>query len=292
MDAITVINAAINGVVIGMLLALPALAITLVFGIARFPNAASGDYMTLGAYVAVFTQALAGGSMLAAGLAAVAATTAVGLFFYAWVFRPLESRSNVSRLIASIGVAFALRSTITFFAGQDQYTFDMPLMRAWNFGGVRILPTDLYIPAISALRALALVFALMHLTPTGRRMRAVADNPELAAASGIRGRRVMITVVEHRRCVLRPGRGAAGHQGGGDTGAGLGTAHAHVRGGDPGRHRQSGGRHRRDHGVQHRPGGRQPGGRACLQDRVRVRGATAYLLLLRPQEFGRPMAAR
>jgi len=62
MDAITVINAGINGVVIGMLLALPALAITLVFGIARFPNAASGDYMTLGAYAAVFTQALAGGS--------------------------------------------------------------------------------------------------------------------------------------------------------------------------------------------------------------------------------------
>ncbi|KAG0743797.1 hypothetical protein G6F24_016195 [Rhizopus arrhizus] len=103
MDAITVINAGINGVVIGMLLALPALAITLVFGIARFPNAASGDYMTLGAYAAVFTQALAGGSLLAGGVAAVVATTAVSLFFYAWVFRPLESRSNVSRLIASIG---------------------------------------------------------------------------------------------------------------------------------------------------------------------------------------------
>ena len=84
MDAITVINAAINGVVIGMLLALPALAITLVFGIARFPNAASGDYMTLGAYTAVFTQAAAGGSILAGGLAAIAATTAVSLFFYAW----------------------------------------------------------------------------------------------------------------------------------------------------------------------------------------------------------------
>ena len=104
-----------------MLLALPALAITLVFGIARFPNAASGDYMTLGAYGGFH----AGGGRrldLAGGLAAIAATTAVSLFFYAWVFRPLESRSSVSRLIASIGVAFALRSTITFFAGQDQYT--------------------------------------------------------------------------------------------------------------------------------------------------------------------------
>ncbi len=193
MDVITVINAAINGVVIGMLLALPALAITLVFGIARFPNAASGDYMTLGAYTAVTTQAFFAGSLLLSGLAAIVATVLASLFFYVWVFRPLESRSNVSRLIASIGVAFAVRSTITFFAGQDQHTFDMPLTRAWNFGGIRILPADVYIVA-TALTALALVFVLMHMTPTGRRMRAVADNAELAAASGIRGRRVMITL--------------------------------------------------------------------------------------------------
>ena len=50
------------------------------------------------------------------------------------------------------------------------------MTRAWNFGGVRILPTDLHIVG-AALAALALVFILMHLTPTGRRMRAVADNP-------------------------------------------------------------------------------------------------------------------
>lgn len=193
MDVITVVNAAINGIVIGMLLALPALAITLVFGIARFPNAASGDYMTLGAYTAVATQTLFAGSLLLSGLAAIVVTLLVSLFFYAWVFRPLETRSNVSRLIASIGIAFAVRSSITFFAGQDQYTFDIPLARAWNFGGIRILPTDVYIVA-TALAALALVFVLMHMTPTGRRMRAVADNAELAAASGIRGRRVMITL--------------------------------------------------------------------------------------------------
>ena len=232
MDAITVINAAINGVVIGMLLALPALAITLVFGIARFPNAASGDYMTLGAYTAVFTQAAAGGSILAGGLAAIAATTAVSLFFYAWVFRPLESRSNVSRLIASIGVAFALRSTITFFAGQDQYTFDLPLTRAWNFGGVRILPTDLYIVG-AALAALALVFILMHLTPTGRRMRAVADNRTRGRQRHPRTARDD-HALDYRRGVLRAGRRAAGHQGRGHSGTGLGTAHADVRGGDPG----------------------------------------------------------
>lgn len=191
MDLISIANAVINGVVIGMLLALPALAITLVFGIARFPNAATGDYMTLGAYTTMASQLVLGGSIVAAVLAAMTATAAISLLMYFWVFRALSERSHVSRLIASIGVAFAVRSTITFFAGQDQYVIDVPLVRAWNFGGLRILPTDLYIVG-AALAALFIVFFIMYLTPTGRRMRAIADSAELAAASGIRARRVMI----------------------------------------------------------------------------------------------------
>lgn len=191
MDWISIANAVINGVVIGMLLALPALAITLVFGIARFPNAATGDYMTLGAYTTIASQMFLGGSIVTAVLGAMTMTAAVSLLMYFWVFRALAERSHVARLIASIGVAFAVRSTITFFAGQDQYVVDLPLVRAWNFGGIRILPTDLYIVG-AALIALLLVFCVMYLTPTGRRMRAIADSPELAAASGIRARRVMI----------------------------------------------------------------------------------------------------
>jgi branched-chain amino acid transport system permease protein len=191
MEWLSVANAAINGIVIGMLLALPALAITLVFGIARFPNAATGDYMTLGAYATVASQAFLGGSVVTSVLGAMSVTAIVSLFFYFWVFRALAERSQVARLIASIGVAFAVRSTITFFAGQDQHVVDVPLVRAWNFGGIRLLPTDLYILA-TAVTALVIVFCIMHLTPTGRRMRAIADNAELAAASGIRSKRVMI----------------------------------------------------------------------------------------------------
>ena len=42
-----VVNLLINGAVEGLLIALPALALTLVMAIARFPNAATGDYMTV-----------------------------------------------------------------------------------------------------------------------------------------------------------------------------------------------------------------------------------------------------
>jgi len=50
------VNLLINGTVEGLLMALPALALTLVMAIARFPNAATGDYMTVSAYAAVGVQ--------------------------------------------------------------------------------------------------------------------------------------------------------------------------------------------------------------------------------------------
>lgn len=191
MDWISLGNAVINGSVVGLLLALPALAVTLVFGIARFPNAAAGDYMTFGAYAAMVMQTFAGAPLIVSALGASIATGLVSLFFYVWVFRALAARPLVARLIASIGVAFTVRSTITFFAGQSQYAIETPLVRAWNFGGIRILPTDLYVAA-TAIVALALIFVMLHFTPMGRRMRAVADNPELASASGISSHRVML----------------------------------------------------------------------------------------------------
>lgn len=193
MTFVDVGNLLVNGLVDGLLIALPALALTLVMGVARFPNAAIGDYMTAAAYAGIGAQALGGAGILVAGLAAISAGVAVSIVSYLWVFRSLRGRAPVASLVASIGIAFFARSMLTGFIGSDQRTFDMPLRRAWNLGGIRLLPTDLYV-AVIALAAMALLFALLHLTSIGRQMRAVADNPDLARASGIRSGRVLIAL--------------------------------------------------------------------------------------------------
>lgn len=187
------LNLVISGAVQGMIIALAALAISLSFAVARFPNAATGDIMTLGAYTAVIVQAAAAGSLLLGSLAAMLACVALSVGCYLLVFRKLAERPLVASLIASIGIAFFLRSTLTLFLGFDQYVFRVPIMRAMNFSGVRILPVDLWLAGISTL-VLAAVFALLFLTPLGRRMRAVAADSNLARASGIRSGQVMITL--------------------------------------------------------------------------------------------------
>jgi branched-chain amino acid transport system permease protein len=182
----------INGLVQGLVIGLGALAITLVFGVARFANASTGDVLTVGAYGAL-TVHKAAGSLVLAAFGGIAAAAAVSLLAYVLVFRRLIGRSAMALLLASIGVGFTIRSVIGLVFGQGQYVFQIPLWRSYLLLGLRISPLDLAL-AVTAGLSLAALFFILHFTPIGRQMRAVADNPDLARVSGIRVQRVMITL--------------------------------------------------------------------------------------------------
>jgi branched-chain amino acid transport system permease protein len=186
------LNLAVTGLVQGLLIALAGLAVSLCFAVARFPNAAIGDFMTVAAYTGVFVQGWTG-SLLLGAAAGVVVTAALSVASYVLIFSRFGSRSLVAPLIASIGLAFLMRSTLTLFVGFDQQSFALPIARALNLGGVRMRPIDLWLAGI-ALATLLAVLAVLMLTPIGRRTRAVADNPDLARASGIRLRGVMLTM--------------------------------------------------------------------------------------------------
>ncbi|SMF51462.1 branched-chain amino acid transport system permease protein [Tistlia consotensis] len=185
-------NLAFNGLITGLVVSLLALSITLVFGIARFPNAAAGDVATVGAFAGLLGP-LAGGGTLWIILCGMAAGALLSVAFYFLLFRPLAGKSAVSSLIASIGMAFFVRAALTFFLGHDQRVYPLPIVRAMPVGPLRVQPTDIEI-VVAAVLALAAVFSILHLTPIGKRMRAVADNAELARVSGIRANRVLVAM--------------------------------------------------------------------------------------------------
>jgi len=187
----TLLNLLINGVIEGLVVALPALAMTLVMGVNRFPNAATGDLMTAGAYFTIGAQVLGLPSLALAALLGAGATALIGMASHELIFRKLAREPMIASLLAAIGLGFLLRSLISLLAGHDQRNFNLPLVRAWNFNGIRILPSDLAIAAV-ALACLLAVFLLLYYTSFGRQLRAVSDSPDLARASGIRSRRLMI----------------------------------------------------------------------------------------------------
>lgn len=183
----------VNGIVAGLLLALPALALSLTFSVLRFANYAIGSYLTCGAYlVYVGNVALGMPLWLAAGAGAVLfAAVAVAIDWLA--YRPLRDRSSVTLLVASMGVAIALENLIRFFAGNSPRAYDVAVARPIRLGDIRLNHEQLTI-LITVTAALAVVWIVFRFTRLGRMMRAVADNPDLAAVRGITRSRVVACV--------------------------------------------------------------------------------------------------
>src|SRR5256712_4786458 len=173
-----------NGVVTGGILALPAVAFSLLWRLLRFPNFAVSTYLTVGAYVALVLNHGARASIELAWLGALVVTGVVALAVDHIAFRPMRDRRPFSLAIASIGVAFVLENVVRFIWGNDFRSFDVPVTRGMSIAGLRVGREQLLILGVAVvLMLLAQTFLLR--TRLGIAMRATADNPRLAAVKGV-----------------------------------------------------------------------------------------------------------
>ena len=178
-----------NALVNASLIAPPAMAFSLMFGIMRFPNFAIGGYITVGAFAAYTLNVALGFPLILACFGAMIFTALVVWLVHVIVFKPLEGHSAVTLLVVSIAVTLILESVIRLFYSADVRGFDIPLERPWRFWGMRITKEQVQILIATILLATSLHFLLRH-TRIGRAMRAVADNPMLAAIRGVDAARI------------------------------------------------------------------------------------------------------
>jgi len=174
------------GLNFGLLIALAAIGITLIFGTTGLNNFAHGEMVTFGAIVAWIFAVLLGLNIF---LAMVIALVLGGVFGYLndWLlWRPLRRKGVklVQAMIVSIGLAIALRYFYLMNIGGDTKTMSVGLSDAVVLGPVRITTGSLLSMVISVV-VLLLVGLFLTRTRIGKATRAVSDNPSLAAASGI-----------------------------------------------------------------------------------------------------------
>jgi branched-chain amino acid transport system permease protein len=181
----------IPALMLGSIYALGAVGISMLFGVLRFAHFAHGDVMTLGAYGTLTAVWLIGLPPLVAlpfGIAlAVAAALAIDQAFY----KPLRALPTIYTVIASFGVALILRSLVQLVWGAQNEVFvrgvTPPVVL---FDAVRAPVLHLQAIAITAVIAVALHLFLTR-SKTGRSMRAVSDDPELAAVAGLEVEKVV-----------------------------------------------------------------------------------------------------
>ncbi|MCU4752167.1 branched-chain amino acid ABC transporter permease [Halobacteria archaeon AArc-curdl1] len=197
------IEFAANGVVYSSIIVLGSIGLAIIYSIAGFANFAHGDTMTVGAYAAFVAFGIIGGlgfgvlglpiGFFLALLVGIAIAALVAIVTEKIVYKPLEIGS-IGLLITSIGVAFVYRAMIQLGFGADANRFDIPAQRPIEElipYGIRITSHDLAI-VLSATVLVVAVHVLLQYTDLGRKMRAMADNPDLARASGIRTYRIKL----------------------------------------------------------------------------------------------------
>jgi len=175
---------ALNGLMAGAVLAVPAIGLTMIYAVLRFVNFSVAAHMAVGAFAGYMLNAWLGWPAWLAIVAAFLGAGAIGIASDHVALRPLRGQSALTLAIASIALNIMIESTIRFGFGGSPRDFAIPLRRDWTFGFLHVGPQQVE-NVIIAVAAMTLLFLFLMLTITGKAMRAVADNPMLADSKGI-----------------------------------------------------------------------------------------------------------
>lgn len=177
----------VNGLNFGLMLALAAIGLSLVFGTTGISNFAHGEMVTFGALMGSLFAVTLQLPLLIAFPIAVIVSGAFGYAMDAGLWRPLRRKGMgvVQLMIVSIGLSLALRYVFQIFVGGGTTQLPNPLNENVPLpGSIRLSWMDIISMGISVV--VIIIFALwLTRSRIGRATRAVSDNPSLAAASGI-----------------------------------------------------------------------------------------------------------
>ncbi len=177
----------VNGLQFGLMLALAAIGLSLIFGTTGLSNFAHSEMITFGALMTLTFSSILGWPLWIGIIIALVLSACLGWSMDAVIWKPLRRKGVglVQMMIVSIGLSLAIRYVFQYFYGGA--TRQLPgatLPSTIRFGAVALSWVDIASMIISLVVLGGVAYFLLR-TRIGKATRAVSDNPSLAAASGI-----------------------------------------------------------------------------------------------------------
>lgn len=173
----------------GCIYALVGLAFILIYNASGGLNFSQGEFVMLGAFALVTTTAI-----MPYWLAVIVSAASIGLLswlFQRVLFYPLKDRSYLHFVIVTIGFSILARNLAIIVWGPNPLKAPpMTSVDVVTLGSVAMSPENLAIIAFTAV-VLGLQYVLFFHTDLGRRLRATAQNSQMAQYMGIRPRRMI-----------------------------------------------------------------------------------------------------
>lgn len=203
----------LEGIKLGLYLAMAAIGLSLIFGTTGLVNFAHAELITWGTLMAYFFNVYglvgtfgflsflpapfgSGVNFIVATLLATVAGGVLGYVLNRVVFRTSRNAgvSLLAQMVMTIGLSIFLRYVFVYFFGSRYRVYlDYASQRANTFWGMELTSRDAVAMAVSVVILVAVGLGLTR-TKTGRAMRAVSDNRDLAESSGINVEKVISQV--------------------------------------------------------------------------------------------------
>lgn len=173
----------------GCIYALVGLAFILIYNASGGLNFSQGEFVMLGAFALVTTTAI-----MPYWLAVIVSAASIGVL--SWVFQrvlfyPLKDRSYLHFVIVTIGFSILARNLAIIVWGPNPLKAPpMTSVDVVTLGSIAMSPENLAIIVLTAV-VLGLQYVLFFHTDLGRRLRATAQNSQMAQYMGIRPRRMI-----------------------------------------------------------------------------------------------------
>jgi branched-chain amino acid transport system permease protein len=190
MDPAFLLQLLINGVVIGVIYALIAMGLSLIFGVLEIVNFAHGEFYMMGAMAAYFATVRLGLGYWSTVIAVTLGAVCVGFVLYEGLLVSLRGEGFERSILLTLGLSMVLQNGAVFLFTttpkmlQSSFTYANVML-----AGVRVPVLRLFALGLG-LAAFAALYLTLYRTQVGRAMRGVAQSRDAALMVGIDPRSV------------------------------------------------------------------------------------------------------
>jgi branched-chain amino acid transport system permease protein len=185
---IYLLEALLNGVLLGGVLALLSLGLNLIFGVIDVAWICYAELIMLGMYAVYFLSVVYHVPLVAAGVLCIAGVAVLGVLLHVLVIAPLLGAAPINQLLATGGVLFFLQSAATVMFGVEFKNLGLRLP-VLKLSGMFISYSRLLAFGF-ALVGMVLVYLFLTRTYTGTAIRAISQDRQIMMLMGVDSRRI------------------------------------------------------------------------------------------------------
>jgi branched-chain amino acid transport system permease protein len=190
MDILIVLQAIVNGLLMGGVYALVAVGLTLIFGVMNVVNFAHGEFVMLGMVITYLIHSLFGIDPDVSILLVIPVMFGVGAFIQKTLITRVVGQSDEAQILLTLALSVLLTNLVLLFLGPDYRSVKTAYkLSVWAIGPI-LLPVPRVIAFIVAMAFSALLWIFLTWTNLGKGLRAVAEKPEVAILMGINPRKM------------------------------------------------------------------------------------------------------